>query len=200
MMPNFSLPEPSDRLEVFNEYEAYCRLFMDIDIWEPFVRHICSKNNLACEQVRAGLAGTYPTFIVDDRWVVKLFGRLFDGELAYAVELESARLVRQDNGIPVPDLIASGDLFSRAERWHWPYLIFQFLPGSSLGSVYGQVPLEERLRIAEEISAIARRLHQLPLTASSLFQPDWSSYQAFLASQREGCAQRHRAWARCPFT
>jgi hygromycin-B 7''-O-kinase len=185
-------------LALLEQHEYYCRFFMDLELWEPFVRWVCKQNALTCRQVRSGLAGTCPTFIVDDGWVVKFFGRLFEGEVAFRVEGEAARLVSQQEGIHAPALLAEGQLLSSGEDWHWPYLVFEFIPGVSLGEVFNRIFKEDRLRIAAELGEMIYHLHHLPVGDSPVFQPDWSAYQAFLNEQRQACVTRHREWGRMP--
>jgi aminoglycoside phosphotransferase (APT) family kinase protein len=186
-----------ERLAPLAQYEAYCRLFMDLQLWEPFVRLACAQQGLACSEVVPGLAGTYPTFLVDGDWVVKFFGSLFDGPMAYQVEREAARLVGQDERIPAARLAAEGVLFP-GESTRWPYLVFEFLSGKSIGEQFDLVPLEERLRVAAEMADTARRLHRLPLEGSSLFAADWTGYLSFLESQREITTARQRGWKAMP--
>jgi hypothetical protein len=187
-----------DRLLPLENHDDYCELFMSLELWEPFVRHVCQRNRLDCQQVQAGLAGTYPTFMVDERWVVKFFGQQFDGEHAWAVERESARLVEGAPGIPAARLVRSGALFPAAPDLSWRYLVFEFLPGMSVGEQRDQLSHAERLRIAEEMADIARLLHCLPLEGSTVFRLGWGGYLAFLSAQREGCAAKHREWGEMP--
>jgi hygromycin-B 7''-O-kinase len=187
-----------EHLAPLEQMDQYVRLFMDLNLWEPFARMVCARHGLPCERVRAGLAGTCPTFIIDRRWVVKFFGRLFEGGRAYAVELEAARLVSNVDGIPAPAVLAAGQLYPPDANWHWPYLVFEFIPGVSIGDVWGSIPTEERLNIAAEIGEIVRRMHQVPLGDSAVFQPDGPDYRAFMKAQRSGCAARLRKWGRMP--
>jgi hygromycin-B 7''-O-kinase len=189
----------SDRpLAPLEQLDGYVRHFMDLQLWEPYVRWVCANNALPCQQVRGGLAGTCPTFIVDERWVVKFFGRLFDGGSAFAVEREAARLVSLVEEIPAATLLASGQLFPQGESWPWPYLVFAFIPGASIGEASAAIAAEERMKIGAEMGRIVCKLHQIALDDSPLFHPIWSEYLDFLTAQRGGCADRHRKWGSLP--
>jgi hygromycin-B 7''-O-kinase len=185
-------------LALLEQHENYCNFFMDLELWEPFVRWVCKENALSCRQIRTGLAGTCPTFIVDDAWVVKLFGRLFEGGAAFRVEREAARLISQVENIPAPAVLAEGQLLSPGKDWHWPYLVFEFIPGVSIGEVFHRISEKDRLRIAAELGAVIYNLHHLPLGDSQVFQPDWSAYLDFLNGQQQVCVTRHREWGRMP--
>lgn len=186
-------------LHLLETLDSYQRSFTDPALWEPYVRQVCQRHGLEpCVQVRSGLPGTYPTFIVDDRRVVKFFGRLFDGGLAFETEGEVDRLLKQDRMIPAPPVIAAGQLFEAAEGWHWPYLIFEYIPGVSLGEVYDRVSLEDRLLLARELGGVVQSLHKLAIQDSPLFPPTWEGYRYFLADRYRSCQADHLGWGTLP--
>jgi len=90
------MPSLSD-LEIL---DGYRRLFTDLDLWAPYARQVCQKHGLQPhETVRLGVPGTCPVFIIEEHWVIKFYGRLFDGAAAYAVEREAGQLVSRDPAI-----------------------------------------------------------------------------------------------------
>lgn len=196
------MPALSD-LENLDDYR---RLFTDLSLWAPYAREACLRHNLApVEDVRATLPGTCPTFVVNGRWVVKFFGRLFEGERAFLVEREANRLVARmaapgstpaGEQIGFARLLASGAL--GGEGWPWPYLIFAYVPGASIGTVRGQLTAGDRLQTARALGHSLRRLHALPLEDTPLFPNDHQPTLRFLQDQREGLAARQRAWGSLP--
>lgn len=183
-----------DQLDIL---DAYRHLFTDVNLWAPYVREVCQRHGLLpCQQVRVGVPGSYPAFLVENRWVVKFFGRLFDGGVSFLVEREAGRLVRSDPAIPAVRLVASGELGKG--QWPWPYLIFDLIQGVSIGQVMDQVCLVDRLRVAREMGSLASRLHRLSLADQVFFPNHWSDYRSFLAQQRQGCVQNHRLWGTLP--
>jgi hygromycin-B 7''-O-kinase len=192
-------------LDILDALDGYRRHFMDPVLWDLYVRQVCSRHfNAPAGEVRPGLAGTCPTFIVDERWVIKFFGRLFEGERSFQVERAASRLLAADPAIPVPALLASGSLLPGSAAWPWPYLVYEFLPGVSFGEVYEQATLEEKLRMASQMGETARRIHALPLSeaagqpAAAIFPPTWERYRNFLQAQRLACADHQRAWGSLP--
>jgi aminoglycoside phosphotransferase (APT) family kinase protein len=173
---------------------AYPRLFMEQALWEPYVREVCARHNLPCQGVRTGVAGTYPTFIVDDRWVVKFFGALYDGWRCFQVESQAAALVASLPRLLTAPVLAQGFLLDENASWHWPYLVFQFIPGVSIGEVYNQVSQEARLALAAEMGGRVKRLHELPLPVDGPLAASWDGFACFLRGQYAGCAQRQAAW------
>jgi hygromycin-B 7''-O-kinase len=186
-------------LEQLHTLDGYRRHFMDASCWESHVRAVYERHmRIPCQSIRPGLPGTYPTFIVDDRWVVKFFGRLFDGALAFETELEVGRLLSPGHPIPSPAIVASGYLFEGSAGWPWPYLIFEFISGVSIGEVYERVSYPDRLTLAQSLGEITRRLHEIPTTDTTLFQPTWDAYARLLEDQRARCRTTHLEWNTLP--
>ena len=190
---------PGPSLGLLDTLDGYRRHFMDAGTWQPYVRLVCMRHGLSLHpSVRSGLPGTYPTFIVDDRWVVKFCGRLFDGGQAFEAELEANRLLAPEDGWPTAALVAHGEVFENSADWPWPYLIFAFIPGISYGEVRQQVAYGDKLALARSLGALARRLHELPIADSALFRPTWAPYRDLLQEQRRQCTSAHRAWQTLP--
>lgn len=186
-------------LDHLSSREGYVRLFTNVAFWRPYVREVCQRHRLTpCEHIRTGIIGTCPVFIVEERWLVKFFGRLFDGERGFAAELAAAELLRAHPVLPAPALLASGALEPPGADWHWPYLTFELLPGVSLGEVWAELPHPERLAIARQMGTWLRALHSLPLPAEGTFETDWKVYLGFLDDQRKGCVERQRAQGTLP--
>lgn len=190
------MPHPLDHL---SNHEGYVRRFTDVAFWRPYVREVCQRHQLTpAESIRTAIIGTCPVFIVEERWLVKFFGRLFDGERGFAAEQAAAELLRAHPVLPTPALLAAGALEPPGGDWHWPYLIFELLPGMSLGEVWAAIPHAERLAIARQMGAWLKALHSLPLPTTGAFETGWEVYLHFLNSQRKGCTERQRTWGTLP--
>ncbi len=186
------------KLETLHQIDVYRQHFMDVALWEPVVRRVCAAQGLACRQVSAGLAGTYPTFLVDDRWVVKFFGKLFDGAAAYKAELAANQFVAQDSMIPAAPLVASGQFHAAGDLWGWPYLIFEFVPGLSIGEQIDAIALTEMQKLAGWLGTVAQHLHHLSLHGNVHFSPTWEPFVDFLERQMVDCVVHHQAWSILP--
>jgi hygromycin-B 7''-O-kinase len=175
-------------------------LFTAVDLWAPYAREVCRRNGLFSHaQVRLGVPGTCPVFLVEDRWVVKFFGRMFDGGRSFEVEREAARLVQSNPEIAAARVAASGYLgLPGGEDWPWPYLVFDLIQGVSIGEVMEQVSLESKLQMAREMGSLVRALHSLPLEDQDVFPDRWDAFLDFLVEQRHGCIDCHRGWGTLP--
>jgi len=179
--------------------DAYRKHFMDSTLWQAHVQAVCRRHGLLpCQQVRAGLAGSFPTFIVEERWVVKFYGRLFRGELAFETELQVNRILPPDLAVPVPAVLNSGCLLDESATWRWPYLIFEYLPGISIGEVFEQVNFEDKLALASVMGKFTRQVQRLALDGAPLFHTSLDAYTRFFHDQREKCLANHRQWQSLP--
>jgi len=192
-------PSPPDLFDQLENIEGYRRYFSDPGAWRPYVELVCRRHLLSPGRaIRIGVPGTCPTFIVDDLWVVKFFGRLFEGGQSYQVELELGKWAGSLS-LPFPEIVAAGQLFQAGHGgWHWPYLVFQYVPGESIGEVYEQVGLEDRLALARWMGELTLRMHRAPLPMSEIFQPAWDAFTDLLERQRAGCRQSFQEWGCLP--
>ncbi|MBN2386892.1 MAG: aminoglycoside phosphotransferase family protein [Anaerolineales bacterium] len=149
-------------LATLQTLDGYRRGFMDPVVWRPFVERVCQGHGWTCERVRPGLAGTFPTFIVDEQRVVKFFGPRFDGETCWRVEVEAAGLVEGSATIPIAPVRAAGPLGPG-----WQYLVMDCVPGLSIGAVYAQLPFDDKLALASWLGTALRTMHRIAVPAES---------------------------------
>ena len=180
---------PPDLFDQLENIEGYRRYFADPIAWRPYVEQVCRRHALTPGRViRIGVPGTCPTFIVDDLWVIKFFGRLFEGDGSFQLELELGKWA-ESLTLPFPDIVAVGQLFQAGPGWPWPYLVFQFVPGESIGQVYEQINLQDKLALAVWMAKLTLCMHQAALPVSKIFQPTWDTFVDLLQRQRATCRQ-----------
>lgn len=184
---------------VFSSVQDYGRTFTNPDYWWPYVENIFARHGFRpCRAVRTGVPGTMPVFIVDERYIVKLFSDLFHGDVGFRVEREVYDLLANRDDIPAPALLASGALFSEEDGWPWPYLVSQLLPGGSLRESAEQVGVADTLAVARYLAPILRRLHHVRLEPSAHLRPTWDAFDHFLTDQRANVVAQHQRWQALP--
>jgi hypothetical protein len=183
-------------LEDLENLEGYSRHFMDAELWSPFIHKIWRSSKLGhINRIVPGLAGTFPTFIVDERWVIKFFGRLFDGATSWAVERICAVVVQDHRPFPIPSLLAHGEIKSVLNT-PWYYLIFECIPGISIGQVLEDISYPQKLQLASWLGKAVRSLHQTTITQECVsVLPQQSE---ILANNRLNCVSRHQEWQSLP--
>jgi hygromycin-B 7''-O-kinase len=182
---------------VFATTQEYGRRFTDAEYWRPYVAVVCARHGLgSCADLRAGLPGTNPVFVVDGAYVVKFFTNLFSGNIRGPVERQMYALIARAPGIPAPRLIAEGELFDSDGGWPWPYVVIPAIPGLSAGE--SQLSGADRLALAAWLGPVVRRFHTLPLDIAGPLQPGWDLFAAFLADQRARAAANHTRWGTLP--
>jgi hypothetical protein len=145
-------------LATLDTLDGYRQSFMDATLWRPFVERVCRGFGWTCNLVRPGRAGTFPSFIVDEQRVFKFFGPLFDGKTCWRVEQEAAQLMTDMPAVPVARLLASSVLEMEPG---WQYLVFEYVPGVSIGEVYAEVPFEDKLSLARWLGGRLPRMHRI---------------------------------------
>jgi hygromycin-B 7''-O-kinase len=171
-------------LDLLDEIHNYRKLFMDAGFWEPYVAAAMEQVELPCKVMRGGNPGTCPTFIVDDAYVIKFYGRLFDGENSFYTELYANRLVKRQGDFPIPALVAQGKLFEGDFHWKWPYLIFEYLDGISIGEAWVDLSLIERQEVSSEMGHMVGALHSIALVENGYFNSNWDAFRNFLKTQQ----------------
>ena len=194
---------------LFAELPFYAAHFMDLALWEPFVRHVASRSGFECQRILPGLPGTYPTFIVDlanpegqstpSSIVVKFFGPLFDGAGSFQVERAMGIFIAKEPlCIHAPGILAEGQLTP-----DWCYLIFEHIPGVSIGQARQELPTDTLDEVAVQLGKFMRELHTFtatdrPVIPMGVTKMSWDGYVAFLEAQRAKCYDAHQHWHDLP--
>jgi Ser/Thr protein kinase RdoA (MazF antagonist) len=176
---------------------------MDREVWELPVRWVCDQHGLDCQLIEAGLPGTFPTFIVrtelEQSVVVKFFGPLFEGSHACHLERSmGAFLAERPLPLRSPFILAAGQLDTQ-----WSYLVFEGIPGISIGQARGRLAAQTWFNVAGFLGVFMRALHDLtincPGALSTLQEGEgWGSYVAFLKTQRQHYLANHKKWNDLP--
>jgi hygromycin-B 7''-O-kinase len=138
---------------------------------------------------------------VANRWVLKFYGQLFNGAESYAVErlvnqmVSSHAEITREGYLHCPALLASGTSDLPGSNWLWPYLIFDYLPGTSIGEVFDQINPDSKRELAHELGQWVRKLHEIDFSGRIFPRP---SYANFLHRQRTNAAARHAEWGSLP--
>jgi hypothetical protein len=182
---------------------------MDLATWEPVVRRVCEQISLPAGIIRIGEPGTYPTFIVvaghgenklgTKLIVVKFFGKLYEGHIAFRTERAVGKFIEGLSlPIPSPGILAEGRLDAP-----WSYLVYECVEGVSFSDVRQQLSLNASLNLGAQLGSFMHALHTLPLPANLDvlgMHPalGWQGFLSFLQQQRESCYANHTRWADLP--
>lgn len=174
----------------------YSLRFVDVEFWRPFIDLIARRHWLRADHVEMGEPGTFPTFILDQSHVVKLFGAPFDGLRCWGVERDvAAMLDRAGLEIPVPTLVVAGVLSRDPD---WAYTVSTFVEGEPFALRRDSPPEEDRVRIARELGAMVREVHDAEIPEGDALRHGWAEWAAFIDRQVCGAGERHRVWGVLP--
>lgn len=166
----------------------------DATYWEPWVRWALQEAGLPQpRKMRAGRDLSYPTFVCDTGVVVKLFSLLFAGRESHEAEAEAYGLLAGEE-LPVPRLVASGELYPDLGDWGWPYLIVSELSGQPYASVRDGMDRHAKERLAWDLGELMHRLHRVPLEGRRALRKDWHRFLALLRRRRMRAVKDQLRW------
>ncbi len=151
------------------------QVFTAIDIWAPAVREICHRAGLPVETIEAGYPGSNAVFIVDRRYVVKIYAPLCPKD--YAIECELYPLLSRYPDLLTAELIAQGTLDGATT---WPYIIISFLPGQPIREVREQMSQQDRIAVATDLGRRVRVLHSIPVHHQKVLETSRESWHAYV--------------------
>jgi len=199
----------SNPLGLFSDKLYYSAHFMDLAIWEPYVYQVCIQHGFRFRRVIPGLPGSFPTFIVEldaeavqqqfGSIVVKFFGPLYDGAASFRVEQSMGHFLAQNSlSVRSPSILAEGKL-----TVEWWYLIFEHIPGVSIGQIRQQLSTDAWSSVAQYMGEFMKALHSatatmLPVILMSPSVMDWDGFVDFLEVQRADCYANHQKWNDLP--
>lgn len=180
---------PIPQLDTLDDYRAR---FADVMYWRPYVQHVCIQHRLTPhDHIRYQNPGTYPTFIVNDTWVIKFFGKAFNGHAAYEAELDANHLLGA-SGIPHPQLLDTGALVPDSREQPWRYLIFSFVSGRSLGECRQSMSQADLRELAAQLGTLVRTLHCLDLKDAAVHTRSWQQYSSVTTRWHASCIKHHQ--------
>ena len=183
----------------FRSRAEYAGRFTDAAYWRPYVEAVCARQGLGpCGAIRAGLPGTNAVFLVDSRYAVKLYTDLFGGATSFAAERDLYGWFAAHPDLPVPALVAQGDLFPADDGWSWPYIVTTVVPGAGYGEAAAGVAYADKLALAAFLGGVCRTLHGIRWPGTPALPARWEPFLAFLAARRRACVADHRAWGTLP--
>ena len=157
------------------------RKFQDPAFWQPYIDEVLRRHGLPADRATLGSGGTFPTFLVG-AYVVKFFGRRFDGAECFSVERSIHTRILREVDAPVPVHVAHGHLFQAG--WRWPYIVTTRI----VGTPWREAGDRDRwkMSVAAQLGVTLRRVHALECPDEPVWRRDT------IGELRATCAARHR--------
>ena len=151
------------------------RVFTDVDVWAPAVREICRRAGLPAGTIEAGYPGSNAVFVVDRRFVVKIYAPLCPED--YALECALYPLLSRHPDLLTPQLVAHGVLEAATT---WPYVVMTFLPGEPIREARPEMSQEDRIAIARDLGWRIRILHDIPIEEQAVLDTSREGWNAYV--------------------
>lgn len=165
--------------------EDYRAVFANTDTWMPAMRVLCERHGLDAGDLRRTTLGSHVVFRTEDR-IVKLFAGIWSED--FVSERAALANIR---GLPVPELIAEGELEG------WPYMVMSFVSGTPALEVSEELGEEERIGVVRQLGEMMRQLHESPFVPE--LATDWGALmkeRIARADEHHGAEEPWRGWIR----
>lgn len=151
-------------------------------MWQQIAAEICERHRLSYDTLQLAPQGENIVFLVDDRFVIKIFLPLRDG---FAREKAALEFADGKFGIDVPKIICTGEINGAS------YIVMTRLAGVPAKDVWASLETSERIEIISRLGAALKSLHSFaaPLSEPSLNR-DW---RGFIERQAQRSVERQRA-------
>lgn len=135
-------------------------MFTKVVLWKPAVQEICFRASIPLESIATAYPGTNAVFIVNQRFVVKIYAPFCHDD--YHLERELLSKLGDKTLIPAPLIHAMGIL---EDRISWPYIIMEYLPGQPIREVRDKITHNNLMEITARMGTIVRTLHKIPISS-----------------------------------
>lgn len=172
--------------ETISGWDDWCRVFQSLEAFTPLAMEICRRHGLPERPLQPLPPGTNAVFRCGDV-VLKIFVPReagFDSSVDLMREYRAGLFAATQN-LCCPAVRARGEI---ADRYRFGYLVFDFLPFSSVTEVFSSFSDQQRRAFALQVNELCDRLHQPTAAPCSLPHID------LIAQAKEN--ERWRQWPR----
>lgn len=164
----------------------YASVRTDAEFWRPHVAEIARRHALSMETYEAVRGdGTNVVFFVGNA-VIKLYTPYYHGRETKGMEVAALEALRIDPAIPVPKVVARGDLLYDSGDWSWPYVVMTRMNGRVLEADWATLETPAKERLLGDLGAKLRRIHAVTPSPelASVWKSHWPrGFDEFLARQ-----------------
>ncbi|MTI46424.1 phosphotransferase [Sporosalibacterium faouarense] len=141
-------------LPEIRNWKHWGEIFTNEEIWLPIVKAICSNEGICFDNIRAGYPGTNAVFILDNKYVIKIYPERCHKDYEHEVEVHKA--LQENRKIPIPKVICNG---SFQDRIVWPYMIMEYKYGKAIRDIRDKISHENLMDIYKDLGEIVKEIH-----------------------------------------
>lgn len=161
-------------------WKQWGEIFTDETLWDPVAKQICLKHGISYLSMKKGFPGTHAVFILDDKYVIKIYCPFAAGD--YEIESELNRTLAEYENIPAPGQLEHGVFDDKVK---WPYVIMEYKKGLAFRDIRDRMTKEHVIKLAGDLGGVVKAFHSLPLKELSCFRS--FSWLSFIEQRRSDC-------------
>ena len=147
----------------FADQAAFDASIGAVEPWVPMAAEALQRAGLVAPKELESIAvGLYPVVLARPDLVVKLYGPWRKGPVTMADEVRALELLAADPSLPVPRLVAHGELGGE-----WAYVVETFVPGVPFASVRAGLDRAAVGEVAAWAGDVVGRMHAVPVPVAA---------------------------------
>ena len=172
-------------LPAIQTWEEWAKKFTNAHIWKPAVQEICHRASIPFRNMQAGYPGTNAVFIVNQRFVVKIYSPFCHDD--FFLERELLSKLGKNTLIPAPILLAQG-IFE--DRISWPYIVMTCLLGQPIRELKDKITRTNLMDIADHMGRIVKAIHQTPITSLNNLDHSRNGWNRYVQKQQKSIVKK----------
>ncbi len=169
--------------------DHYRKVRGDASFWRPLLEEALQQSQISIEPMTPIEGeGTNANFWYGTDKVLKVYTPFFGGRESRGMETAALKNLALEGGVPVPKVLAKGELEPLEREWKWPWALLGRLPGRTLATLWPPLTASERHGFAFELGTMLRRIHGVVPGGelSRTYQSVWpKGFAEFLTRQHQ---------------
>ena len=175
-------PDAHDILSLMDlreKSERWRQVVKEEDIWRLAIQQICDRAGIVYRSIRTDFHSNNAVFLLDHHYVVKLYAP--DQQDSFRVEEGALRILATTPALPIPPLLAVGDLNGLLSC---PYIVMGMVSGMPLDELRGIFGPGDLVNIATQLGTVMARFHGSYFSSQSQIGQAYGAWNTLYENRR----------------
>ena len=166
-------------MDLREKSERWRQVVKEEDIWRPAIQQICDRAGIVYRSIRTDFHSNNAVFLLDHHYVVKLYAP--DQQDSFRVEEGALRILATTPALPIPPLLAVGDLNGLLSC---PYVVMGMVSGMPLDELRGRFGSGDLVNIATQLGTVMARFHGSYFSGKSQIGQAYGAWNTLYENRR----------------